>query len=269
MSAAARLGRGFLLQRRHEQIPGSRSSVKDLLSSYPRLRPALGGDHQRIYVSHYQENREGNGWLTRSKKSLESWMHRRVASRQHGREVLEIGAGTLNHLPHEPRDLTYDAVEPFRELWEGRARLSRLRTMYSSLADIPEATRYDRIFSIAVLEHLTDLPRTVASAALRLRPNGRFQAGIPSEGGALWGLAWRLSTGIAFRLRTGLPYADIMRHEHVNAANEILSVCHWCFEEVEIDRFPTCFHHLSFYAVLEARRPRIERCRELLWGRIE
>ena len=240
---------------------------KQILRSYPRSRPSLSEAHRRIYVAHYLENREGNGALTRLKKSMEAWMHRRVAARQQGGEILEIGAGTLNHVRFEPKSLVYDAVEPFRQLWEGRSDVQRLRNLYDSLAAIPEHVRYDRIFSIAVLEHLTDLPGIVAQAGLHLRPDGCFQAGIPSEGGFLWGLAWRLTTGISFRLRTGLPYSDIMRHEHVNTSVDIIAVCSYLFEHVVVHRFPTRSHHFSFYAVIEAHGPRIQRCRELLGGR--
>lgn len=236
------------------------NNLGDILSSYPRSRPALSEAHQQIYVSHYLENREGTGHLTRFKNNLEAWMHKQIASHQYGNEVLEIGAGTMNHVAYEPPGLLYDAVEPFRELWQGRPGLLGIRNVYKSVAEIPEQLRYDRIFSIAVLEHLTDLPRVVAMAALRLRAGGRFQAGIPSEGGLFWGLAWRISTGVSFRLRTGLPYKDLMRHEHVNRAAEILAICSWFFEEIKIKRFPTPFHHLSFYCVVEGRRPRSARC---------
>jgi SAM-dependent methyltransferase len=242
----------------------SEEELSRFFSSYPRSRPPLSERHQRIYLSHYLENREGSGALTRLKNSMEAWMHRRVASHQHGREVLEIGAGTLNHLRYEPDSLSYDAVEPFRELWEGRSGAQLIRNMYESVMEIPREAKYDRIFSIAVLEHLTDLPRVVAEAGIRLRPDGIFQAGIASEGGVMWELGWRLSTAIAFRVRTGLAYEDIMRHEHVSTAGEILAVCRWLFEEVRIERFPTALHHLSFYAVVEAHRPYVERCRELL-----
>lgn len=193
-------------------------------------------------------------------------MHRRIASRQHGSEVLELGAGTLNHLQYEPAHLEYDAVEPFRELWDGRPNLSRVRAIYGSISEIPLQLTYDRIISVAVLEHLTELPEMVAAAALHLKKDGVFQAGIPSEGGLAWGLAWRFSTAISFRIRTGLSYAEIMRHEHVNNAQEILEICRWLFDEIEIERFPMRAQHLSFYTVFEARAPRVERCRELIRG---
>jgi hypothetical protein len=40
-------------------------------------------------------------------------------------------------------------------------------------------------------------------------------------------MAWRYGTGPVFRLRTGLDYAVMMRHEHVNTADEIESCMHY------------------------------------------
>lgn len=37
-------------------------------------------------------------------------------------------------------------------------------------------------------------------------------------------MAWRLSTGVGFWLRNKLPYGVLMRHEHVNDAEEIEAV---------------------------------------------
>ena len=66
-------------------------------------------------------------------------------------------------------------------------------------------------------------------AALRLEADGVFQAGIPSEGGFLWGIAWRLSTGISYYLRTGLGYGVVMRHEHIDSAFEYSPSSGTCF----------------------------------------
>jgi len=78
--------------------------------------------------------------------------------------------------------------------------------------------QYDRVLSVAVLEHLGEMPAIIAASARLIRQGGVFQAGIPAEGGLLWGLAWRLTTAIAYRARTGLAYAPVMRHEHLNTA---------------------------------------------------
>ena len=123
-------------------------------------------------------------------------------------------------------------------------------------------TQYHRIISIAVLEHLTDLPGVVARSARLLAPAGHLKAAIPSEGGILWSLGWRGTTAIAYRLRTGLPYAPVMRHEHLNTAQEITSVVRYFFSDVRLRRFPLPIHHLSFYTALDATGPRLDRCQE-------
>jgi SAM-dependent methyltransferase len=233
-----------------------------LLRTYPRSRPPLSAAHQASYVEHYRANRSGEG-ISRIVVPLEAWMHRQVVRRP-AETILEIGAGNLNHVPYHRGVKAYDAVEPFRELWEDSPHRSSVRTIFGDIAEIPEQASYDLVLSIAVLEHLTDLPFLLARSALLLREGGCLCAGFPSEGGFLWGLAWRSTTGIAYRLKRGLDYGAIMRHEHVNSAREILLLLSYFFAEVEVARFPTPWHFLSFYTVASAAAPRLDRCRE--WG---
>ncbi len=231
-----------------------------LISSYPRERPKLSGGHQQLYLAEYSRNRLGRKGLPAIVASLESWMHRSVVTHTIGRRIMEIGAGTLNHLSYERDYGVYDAVEPFTELWKDSPQKEQISKIYNNISEVPLDMRYDQVISIAVLEHLTNLPRTVAQCALLLADGGEFRAGIPTEGGLLWGVAWRMTTGISFRMRTGLSYAAIMRHEHVNNADEILAVLQYLFREVEFRRFPTPAKHLSFYTVLCARTPYLDRC---------
>ena len=188
-------------------------------------------------------------------------MHRRVAALGvAGESVLEVGAGTLNHVPYETRCKRYDFVEPYLDLYRSSDLVHRVSEGYEDIFHVPADRRYNRVFSIAVLEHLTHLPAVVARCGQMLSPGGVFQAGIPSEGGMLWGLAWRCITGPAYRFRTGLDYGSLMRYEHVNTAREILAVTGYLFEDVKIARFPSPLHHLSFYCYLEARRPVARAC---------
>lgn len=190
-------------------------------------------------------------------------MHRRIANGTGAVTILEIGAGNLNHVPYHPGARAYDVVEPFRELWEDSPHRSRIRCFYSDLCEVPETRCYDSVLSVAVLEHLTDLPRVLGRAGLLLEKSGSFCAGFPSEGGLLWGLAWRFTTGLEYRLKRGLAYGDIMRHEHVNTAGEIITLLNYLYERTEVARFPFPCGHLSFYTVVTARHPRLDRCRAL------
>src|SRR3984957_16923609 len=234
--------------------------VDALLSTYPRHRPELPPKQQASYVEHYRSNRAGKQGLSRAALKLESWMHRHVAEGVTCGSLLEIGAGNLNHVPYLPASCICDAVEPFQELWEDSPYRSRVRRIYSDLQEISLGDGYDCIFSVAVLEHLADLPYVLKRAGLLLRQGGTFRAGFPSEGGLLWGLAWRLTTGIEYRLRRGMDYGTIMRHEHLNTASEILALLNYFYQRVEISRFPLPFQHLSFYTTAIAGAPRLDRC---------
>jgi hypothetical protein len=231
-----------------------------LLRSYPRTRPPLPEAHRRIYLDEYRRNRGvSGGVLFRVTASLEGWMHRKIARLQTGR-LLELGAGTLNHLQYEPA-LPYDIVEPWPALYQHSGMRDRIAHAYASISDIPEHVRYARVISVAVLEHVENLPDLVARSGLLLAGDGVFQAGIPAEGGMLWGLAWRSTTGIAYRLRTGLPYAPVMRYEHLNTAAEIIAILRHFFRSVALSWFPLPSQHLSFYCYIEARDPDLDACR--------
>lgn len=191
-------------------------------------------------------------------------MHRSLAGIT-GATILELGAGTLNHLPFESGTERYDVVEPFHELWADSPGRGHVDRFYDDIRDVPPNEHYDKIISIAVLEHLTDLPDVVANCARHLTPAGVFAAGFPSEGGLAWYSAWRFGTGTAYRLRTGLSYAPLMRHEHVNGAREIESVVRRFFRAVDRRRFPLPIFQASLYSLLTARDPDLRACEQ--WTR--
>jgi len=194
---------------------------------------------------------------------MESWLHKQVAKDMlvtHTRKVtLEIGAGTLNQLPYEPEVGPYDIVEPFRELYEGSPDLNRIRNIYTDISEIPENNWYDRITSVATFEHICDLPEVIAHCGLLLANNGRLRVSIPSEGTLLWTLGWKLTTGLEFRLKYGLDYGVLMKHEHVNTAAEIEKLLRCFFKEVECSVFGLT-PSFSFYQFYSCGDPVIERC---------
>jgi hypothetical protein len=226
---------------------------------WPKERPELPDAYQAIYERHHVQNRTGGGAAIGIAQRLESWMHRMVADdvarAGRGGATLEIGAGTLNQLPYEPNTSPYDVVEPFDALYETSLYRSRIRHRYRDIADVPDSNRYDRITSIATFEHVLDLPDMVRRAAMLLSPTGVMRVAIPSEGEFLWGLAWRLTTGIEFRLRHGLDYGVMMRYEHVNTATEIERVLRERFGAVSLATFGVG-RSLSLYQCLVCTDPR-------------
>jgi hypothetical protein len=242
------------------------NSIDTLLASYPRTRPPLTDAHERIYHQEYAVNRSGKGLLFATSKWLEGWMHSRIAACGTGGSVLELGAGGLNHLECEREVGVYDVVEPLADLCRNSplaGKVRRIMDSYDALGRLIGKQQYRRILSIAVLEHLVDLPTVLACAGLLISPQGSFQAGVPSEGGALWGLAWRMTTGLSYRLRTGLDYGTFVRHEHINTVSDIEQLIDYLFASMRVERFPLPGRHLSFYTYIEAKSPRLDRCKKV------
>ncbi len=149
--------------------------MSELFASYPRQRRPLAPEYQAVFNQHYTDNRAGRGGANSLAQRAEGWMHRQVAKRgRPGEHVLDFGAGNLNHYRHESGFGRYDVVEPFTLLLQDAPEAVRVDDTFSYVHDI-EGRTYDRIFSIAVLEHLVDLPRDVARCASLLKPAGIFQ----------------------------------------------------------------------------------------------
>ena len=72
-------------------------NIQHLKNSYPKIRPPLSKGITLFFDKHYKDNRE-NFIL----QLIESWLHRSIIGRrQKDKKVLEIGAGSLNHLKYE------------------------------------------------------------------------------------------------------------------------------------------------------------------------
>ena len=238
----------------------------DAFSEFPKQRVPLSPEYAAIYLQHYRNSREGNSQILGLAKWAERWMHKKVAadvSPTVSKSTLELGAGTLNQVPYEPSSKPYDIVEPFRELYQSSPHLPRIRNIYADVSDVPAQTKYERITSVATLEHVCDLPALVAQGALLLAEGGQFRAGIPSEGTILWRLGWQTTTALDFKARYNLDYEVLMKYEHVNTAREIEMVLRYFFSEVRGSVFGL-IKSLSFYQFYACSAPHLDRCRSYL-----
>jgi SAM-dependent methyltransferase len=237
-----------------------------MFKNFPKQRPPLPAAIQAIYSSQYKSNRNGSTTAASLAQRMEEWLHRKVASdvgspNDAYKVTLELGAGTLNQLKYEPNLITYDIVEPFRDLFRDSPSLSRIRNVFADISEIPCSPGYDRITSVAVLEHVCNLPEVIAKAGLLLNPNGVFRASIPNEGTFLWTLGWKLTTGLEFKLKHGLDYGILMKHEHVNTADEIEQVLKHFFKDVSCKVFGVC-KGIALYRYFECKNPQLGLCNE-------
>ena len=239
------------------------TTIINILDQYPKQRPQLPKPYQDIYELHYTRNRQGATRATSISSRMERWLHRTVSSDLESITTdpvtLEIGAGSLNHLPYEPEVSTYDIIEPFSALLSLGEDHSRVRNQYLDIRDVPEQNRYDRIISIATFEHIADLPFVVASSALMLKAGGTLRVSIPNEGRLWWQLG-TMVTGYEFKKMYVLDYRILMAHEHINTAREIEAILRHFFGNVKHRSFGIN-KSWSFYLFFECMEPKLDLAR--------
>lgn len=223
-----------------------------------KIPPKLPSNYQKIYKQFYLDYAGSKTFFRKLSAILESWYHKKIAHAHYPlANILEVGAGSLNHLCYELDQFTsYDVVEPKSYLidnspFEVRKRVNNI---FTTVDHIPHATCYDTIISIATLEHIWDLDSHLFKLSQKLSSKGEFLVAIPAEGEFLWWIAWRLTTGIGFWIKYRLDYGVIMRYEHVNDAASILDKISKYFKIQSIESFPFSFKHFRLFILIKAAK---------------
>lgn len=225
----------------------------------------MPAEFQKLFLEHMANNRSGGTPASYLTRKMEAWLHQRVARDVRGRTgqaTLEIGAGSLNQLAYE-RTVPYDIVEPSAASYGSSKYRDRVGHIYADISEIRPPARYDRITSIAVFEHILDLPQVVARTCLLLKENGTLRVAIPNEGTLLWKLGWAMTTGLEFRLKYGLKYGILMKHEHVNSAQEVEEVLGYFYKRLRCSCLDVG-RRLAFYRFYECSAPQTELAGEYL-----
>jgi hypothetical protein len=92
-----------------------------VINKFPKKRITLNDEYLKVYKEHYIANRGGSGFAHFITQKMESWMHKKVSSRE-GMDILESGAGNLNRLKFEKSFVNHDIIEPFKGLYQNNLR---------------------------------------------------------------------------------------------------------------------------------------------------
>lgn len=212
------------------------------------------------------EIQEDNAWLTfkaRSSdiyddfnydRSLQAFMmrasHRLVEkpfkSNQHFSKVLEIGAGTGEHLAYVRHKFDrYIISDIDLSMIEAAKKKLNNKPNNSLSFDVQSANRltfsddtFDRLIAVHVLEHI-NLPHVAIKEWYRVLKNGAvLSILIPTDPG----VAWRLGRHLGPRkkaLAQGIAYDYIMAREHVNACTNLIAFLRYYFPNAREYYWPT------------------------------
>lgn len=233
-------------------------SIFELIKKYPKKRGILPEPLKKMFDSFYLSNRE-NLFL----QLVRRWLHSIMNDKEKEFVTLEIGAGTLNHLKYEKTDI-YDIIEPKKFLYSNSDNIKLINKTFDNI-DHCKNRYYDRIISIAVLEHLIDLPRYLYESSKKMKENSYQQHSIPCEGYPMWNITWFLISGISFRLKFGYSFKYIQKHEHVNNFDEILALIKFFYKDVKVKfSYPLYNKYLSLYSNIKFSNPNKENIQKYL-----
>lgn len=189
-------------------------------------------DYRERFASVYDDANYGSWLQAAVMRKSHSLLEQGYDSQSHFPRVLEIGAGTGEHLCHIQHrfdeyivsDLDPKALEIARE--RNALTASSSRILYSvqtaNQLDFPDAT-FDRLIATHVLEHIPEPHKALWEWLRVLKTGGTLSILIPTDPG----LAWRLGRTLGPRrqaLAAGIAYDYIMAREHVNACHNLLAI---------------------------------------------
>ena len=237
----------------------ARTSFETTNQVHAKNNRHLPSQYLKIYQQVYKDYASSKGPLRTLTHFIESWYHKKVGQVlvKDNQRILEIGCGSLNHVKYENNFSSYDVVEPQYYLLENSSPIDQafIQNKFQDLHSLPTTNKYDKIISIACLEHVLNLEEHLYKVKFHLSPDGKFVAAIPAEGEFMWWLCWRISTGVAFWLKYRLDYGVIMRYEHINSAEKISCLLRSSFQNVEQLSFPFRLKHFRIYLFFKCSNP--------------
>lgn len=158
---------------------------------------------------------------------------------QHFSRVLEVGAGTGEHIKHihhtfdeywltDMNPPLLEQIDGVTSFGQGVVRVAQEDATSLSFAD----NSFDRVIATHVLEHLVQ-PHVVLREWMRvLKPGGVLTLVLPCDPGGLWRLG-RYAVARKKFIRAGLQYDYWMAREHVNPINNLVSFVRFYFDDVK------------------------------------
>jgi phosphatidylethanolamine/phosphatidyl-N-methylethanolamine N-methyltransferase len=167
-------------------------------------------------------------------------------AKDHFSRVLEIGAGTGEHLPfvrHGFDEYTLTDLDP-AALDVARGKLGALQPgkvkfepQSASSLPYPDGT-FDRLIAAHVLEHIYQPHLALKEWSRVLKDGGVMSVLIPTDPG----VAWRLGRHLGPRrnaVAQGIAYDYVMAREHVNACNNLIAILRHYFRGSNETWWPT------------------------------
>lgn len=194
------------------------------------------------WLQNYDRANYSGGLAAYVLRTTHSLIERPFGPGVHRPQVLELGAGTLAHLPFVKHSFDrYIASDSDPQVLRESAHRKLpygVQLLQLDGNDLPfENDTFDRVIATHVLEHIHPPHLALEEWVRVLKSGGVLSLILPCDPG----LAWRLGRYFGPRRqgeRAGLPYDYYMAREHVNSIFNLDKILSFHFPEKEVTWWP-------------------------------
>jgi phosphatidylethanolamine/phosphatidyl-N-methylethanolamine N-methyltransferase len=210
------------------------------------------------WEDHYHSQNYDAGLTSYFLRKSHIWSEQSFDQNDHFSKVLEVGAGTCEHVKyvnHSFDEYLVTDLHPRKNGIQLPSNAKGVGKIQFSKEDANELSfendSFDRLIAAHVLEHLYR-PYEVMREWIRvLKPGGVMTLILPCDPGLLWRLG-RYAVARKKCIEAGIEYDYWQAREHVNPINNLVSFVRYFFPEVEENWLPFRFPSIDinlFYIV--------------------
>jgi ubiquinone/menaquinone biosynthesis C-methylase UbiE len=174
------------------------------------------------------------------------WLEKMFTEVDHFDNVIEIGAGTGEHLDfvrhsfntYYISDINSAFLDKSKQRYENNSNIKYVQQDARNISFLDDT--FDRLISIYTLEHLLNPHLALKEWKRVVKKNGIISIVIPTEGGVFWNLGRFLTTRRYFK-KLGLDLDYIIAREHINACYRLVYFINYFFPQKYISWFPFRF----------------------------
>lgn len=195
-------------------------------------------DFRAKFAEVYDESNYGSPLQSALMRASHRLVEKRFKECDHFSKVLEIGAGTGEHLSYVRHNFDrYYLTDRDKKTLEVAKRKSNPKLSDKLLFEIQDGERlsyadesFDRLIATHVLEHIYQPHLAIKEWARVVRDGGTLSVLIPTDPG----IAWRMGRHLGPRknaIAHGIAYDYVMAREHVNSCNNLIALLRHYFPD--------------------------------------
>lgn len=202
-------------------------------------------DYRERFSEVYDESNYSSPLQAKVMRASHRLVEKAFSENAHFNRVLEIGAGTGEHLPfvrHGFEEYTLTDLDPKtlevakeKKIGEIKGKV-KFETQTGDALNYPDDT-FDRVIATHVLEHIYQPHLALKEWQRVLKPGGVLSVLIPTDPG----IAWRLGRHLGPRrnaMAQGIAYDYVMAREHVNSCNNLIAILRHYFPDSKESWWP-------------------------------